>query len=301
MAFNFYSQKNEKPREEPFVPLPSSSRLKLKNQNCNFSLYSPRMVSWKFARQELKTDESVVSTLCEQSEKSFSGLRNFIKGKQNLQTAYLASLKTQEVPAFELRAKTTSPFITGLGAGHPTETGMILDRNTGVPYIPASSIKGVLRLSCAINLAKKNEAYRKSGIVPDNDEKLVRYFGSMSQNEKEASRGQLIFLDAYPAGIPKLKVDIMNPHFSKYYSGENKQPVETENPVPIKFLTLEKGTQFIFRCAFLPLGNEILSEENRLEIENDVDEMFKTAFEKVGFGGKTAIGYGRFKTVEEQK
>ena len=308
-----------------FIYVPEYQKRLLENSNtCNFGLFFQRMCRWQQSGGGIQKDSGIESfeiwnerkrkndTKKEKLRKDYA---EYPASKSDvlLKSAdchlvkinkarddYLDFLAESGIKTFSIRAKTISPFITGLGSGHPTETGMILDRNTGVPYIPAPSIKGVLRLACAINLAEKNEAYRKSGIVPDNDEKLVRYFGSMSQNEKETSRGQLIFLDAYPEGIPHLKVDIMNPHFSKYYSGENKQPVETENPVPIKFLTVKEGTQFTFCCAFMPLGNEIISEEKRLEIENDVDEMFKTAFEKVGFGGKTAIGYGRFAFSEKK-
>ena len=118
-----------------------------------------------------------------------------------------------------------------------------------------------------------------------------------------------------PENIPKLKLDIMNPHFSAYYAKKieeriingrtqrivHDQPVETESPVPIKFLTVKEGTTFVFRCAFMPLDNKTLSEAKRQEIQNDVIKMFKTAFETVGFGGKTSIGYGRFKMPGEEK
>lgn len=284
---NSNSDRQTKP--EPFIPLGSDMKSKLGNSNCNFSLYSPRMVSWKFSGKELKVDESVIKSLCKKSEESFPTTSSLLKKKNDLQKAYITELDSQGIKTFEIKAKTTSPFITGLGSGHPTETGMILDRNTGLPYIPASSIKGVLRLSWAINCADEK------GNVDENDARIVKYFGTTSDAQK-AERGQLIILDAYPDSerVPKLKVDIMNPHFGKYYSGENRQPVETESPVPIKFLTVKEGTTFVFRCAFMPLVNTTLSDE---EIQTDVNEMFKTAFETVGFGGKTAIGYGRFKKI----
>ncbi len=297
---NSNSDRQIKP--EPFIPLSSDMKAKLENSDCNFSLYSPRMVSWNFVKDKsenkkekykLEVDKSVIKSLCEQSKKSFPKTSGFLKKKNELQKAYISELDSQGIKTFDFKAKSSSPFITGLGSGHPTETGMILDRNTGLPYIPASSIKGVLRLACAIDLAKKKYL---DGNVPDDDEKLVRYFGS--ENDKNPKRGQLIILDAYPESVPSLKVDIMNPHFGNYYSGTNKQPVETETPVPIKFLTVKEGAMFVFRCAFMPLGNEILSENERQEIQQDVDAMFDTAFEAVGFGGKTAIGYGRFKKID---
>jgi CRISPR-associated protein Cmr6 len=276
------------------IPIPATEQKLLEKSAANFSLLSPRVVEWtKNKRGEFSSSTEMMQILFKKSEISFSS--KLLEKIQKKQKAYIDCLKEMSVASFEIKAKSSSPFITGLGSGHPTETGMILDRNTGLPYIPASSIKGVLRLACAINLAKNKYS---DGNVPDDDEKLVRYFGS--ESDKNPKRGQLIILDAYSENVPKLKLDIMNPHFRNYYRGkddngkEHKQPVETESPNPIKFLTVKEETAFVFRCAFMPLENKIFSDE---EIQRDVDEMFDTAFETVGFGGKTAIGYGRFKKI----
>lgn len=272
------------------IPIPATEQKLLEKSAANFSLLSPRVVEWgKDKKGKFVSDTEMMQILFQKSKTSFSSSRGLLEKIQKKQKSYFDYLEEMNVILFEFKAKTISPFITGLGSSHPTETGMILDRNTGLPYIPASSIKGVLRFACAINLA--NEKYL-DGNVPDDDETLVRYFGS--ESDKNPKRGQLIILDAYPESVPSLKVDIMNPHFGEYYSGENKQPVETGTPKPIKFLTVEEGVPFVFRCAFMPLENKILSDE---EIQKDVDAMFDTSFETVGFGGKTAIGYGRFKKI----
>lgn len=274
-------------KEAHLCPIPANQQNLLKERGCNFSLYSPRMVCWMQEGGELKSDKDAVSKIREVSEKSFqlSEVTKGLEKKQKLQSEYLASLKEDGIQTFTIIAKTSSPFITGLGSGHPTETGMILDRNLGVPYIPASSIKGVLRLAYAVNIADgRNE-------VPDSE--LEKYFGSTDTNKSKC--GQLMFLDAYPKGRVELKLDIMNPHFSNYYSGKgNIQPVETESPNPIKFLTVKEGTEFVFNCAYLPFDKNDRSNEN---VKSDVEEMFKTAFTKIGFGGKTSIGYGRFEKL----
>ena len=291
---------------EVLTPIPKAqfNLLNKSNFHVNFSLYFQRMVRWgKFGddkdgkiesdkgfenkRNDTKTD------LCDKGNSLLPFSNSLLKKRKEMQDKYIGSLFRQGIQTFTFRAKTASPLITGLGSGHPTETGMILDRNTGVPYIPASSIKGVLRLACAVNLARANEQYA-NGIVPENDKTLVKFFGSTVQDGENQTRGQLIFLDAFPAKSVRLKLDIMNPHFGKYYSGEHKQPVETESPVPIKFLAVQKGTEFVFNCAFMPLkAGETCGKE-------EIDKLFKTAFEEIGFGGKTAIGYGRFKVLEEK-
>ena len=283
--------------KECFTPIPKVqiSLLNKTNLSVNFGLYFQRMVRWgRKENNEIETDigfekkrSDSKTDLCNKGNTLLPLAKSFLAKKRETQAEYLNFLAQQGIQTFSFKAKSTSPFITGLGSGHPTETGMILDRNIGVPYISASSIKGVLRLACALNLAEKNIEYRQKGAVPDNDETLVKYFGSMEQDEKNQKRGQLMFLDSYPEKTPTLKVDILNPHFSKYYSGENKQPVETETPVPVKFLAVKEGATFVFRCAFIPLQDETCNKE-------EIEAMFKTAFEKIGFGGKTSIGYGRF-------
>lgn len=271
------------------VPVPEEEQSLLKNPSCNFSLYFPRMVSWNLEKDELKPDTEAMPKLQKKSASSFQSLevKDGLSEKHRREDVYLESLKKSGVQTFTFLAKTSSPFVTGLGSGHPTETGIILDRNLGVPYLPASSIKGVLRLAYAVNIANGRSE------VPDAE--LDEYFGS-TDTEKGA-RGQLVFLDAYPKGNVGLKVDIMNPHFSNYYGGkENVQPAETENPNPIKFLTVKEGTEFVFSCAYFPLDEEKRADG---KVKDDVEKMFRTAFTKIGFGGKTSTGYGRFRIVDE--
>ena len=273
-------------------PIPDNQKKLLEDSNCNFSLYSPRMIKWKTEKGELKADTENIPNLKNKSDKVFASpfVRKEIERKQEKQKSYMNFLKSQGIQTFSITAKTVSPFITGLGSGHPTETGMILDRNIGIPYIPASSVKGVLRLAHAVNIADGRTE------IPESE--LEKYFGTSDQKQKNKYKGELIVFDAYPAEVPYLKVDIMNPHYSNYYSGKgNVQPMETESPNPIKFLAVQQGAKFVFNYAFIPLKNDekcfALSETEIKEIES----MFSTAFEKVGFGGKTSIGYGRFERI----
>lgn len=57
----------------------------------------------------------------------------------------------------------------------------------------------------------------------------------------------MIFLDGLSGKIPDLHVDIMNPHYVKYYS-EGQPPGDYLDLVPLKFLTVSKGTVFVFRA-----------------------------------------------------
>ena len=175
-----YNQKREFIPPKEIIPIPKEQENLLKKRTCNFSLYSPRMVSWKRDGADIKSDTEIIPHLAH--DFNSKRLSNFLSQKQKLQEAYISSLRESGIQTFSFRAETTSPFVTGLCAGHPTETGMILDRNLGVPYIPASSIKGVLRLAHAINIANGRSE------VPDSE--LEKYFGTAdTKKEKQYKNG----------------------------------------------------------------------------------------------------------------
>lgn len=280
---------------ENFIPIPDETKDLLKNsKTVNFGLYSPRMTEWMYKetinnktkkkeKEEYATVKNNISDLMIKSKILYENIEVFIAKKNKLLNSFLVAAKENGYMVYEKTMYTKTSFISGLGSGHPTETGMILDRNLGVPYIPASSVKGVCRLAYAIN-----EAVKTGNSIVD-DSIFTKYFGSTS--DKNPKRGEVIFLDVYPSEKPELKLDIMNPHFQKYYNGDNDntKPLENEDPVPINFLVVSEGCGFTFRCLY-----KLSENEKKEDIEKDIEAFFETAFEKVGFGGKTAVGYGRF-------
>ncbi|MBN1984607.1 MAG: type III-B CRISPR module RAMP protein Cmr6 [Chitinivibrionales bacterium] len=301
------------------LPIPEKQeRLLRSGKNGNFSLIFPRLVHWVEVDSQLKAkyqsgkndrneepiyDSSIVE-IKDIGSRVLPGAAIALKNVHARQEQLLKSRYSPQTPVFEFKATLASPFISGLGSGHPTETGMILDRNTGLPYIPASGIKGVLRLAHALEIARENPAVVKQNKkgeweVCNEISSIIKYFGSTET--KNAVRGQLVFLDTFPAEIPTLKVDIMNPHYGKYYRGE-QPPLETESPVPIKFIVIQPNTQFIFRCFVSPLARpekkDGVDRDWTSEDARAVEGMFMRAFEVLGFGAKTAIGYGRFRKDE---
>ena len=165
-------------------------------------------------------------------------------------------------------------LIVGLGSEHVQETNMTLHHIYGIPYIPGSAVKGVLRHWWLQEDFDNNE---DRGLK---DENFLALFGSQER------RGEVQFLDAYPEQV-HFATDIMNPHYPNYYSG-SEPPTDSQNPVPIPFLTVEKTT---FRFVFLAEKQGLLDKlKARL---GDVLEM-------KGIGAKTAVGYGYFRNFEDQ-
>jgi CRISPR-associated protein Cmr6 len=314
------------------------SNLLLAAKKANFGLFFFRMTQWGIQGPSIKAEFLVKTEQTNQGPKQIMDSSIVELGQRGTTLLPLASdalgcvhkrqkrlvgeAQARGDLALEVRARLASPFVSGLGSGHPTETGMILDRNTGMPYIPASAIKGVLRLAHAVNISRSGQAgeWIRNGVVdhkgrfkpsPDGDQtelsdrepSLRKYFGDTDTAVADGVRGQLVFLDAFPESPPSLKADIMNPHFHKYY-GENQPPVDCEDPIPVKFLSVEPGTVFVFRVLAAPLAAPGEKEKDPVdrkfgpEDESLVRAMFSTAFDELGFGGKTSVGYGRFQGLD---
>lgn len=165
-------------------------------------------------------------------------------------------------------------LIVGLGSEHVQETNMTLHHIYGIPYIPGSAVKGVVRHWWL------QEDFDNSEDKALEDENFLALFGSQER------RGEVQFLDAYPEQV-HFATDIMNPHYPDYYSG-SKPPTDSQNPVPINFLTVEKTA---FRFAFLAKKQELL---------NKLKARFEDVLEMKGIGAKTAVGYGYFRNFEDQ-
>ena len=225
--------------------------------------------------------------------------------------AQLVSLGTH---TFSLDAVATAPFTTGLGNEHPLENGFAFLNPYGLPYLPGSGIKGVLR-QAARELASgewgETHGWTKEKTHPleirkDKTIKLSvidALFGLESNDgETEHVRGALSFWDALPQ-IPgnSLDVDIMTPHQSHYYqqkkerkTGDSVTPHDSGQPVPISFLTLPPKTRFAFHVVcdqtHLQRLAPDLAEGQRWQLL--LTAAFEHAFAWLGFGAKTAVGYG---------
>ena len=292
----------------------------------------------------------------------------------NERQMYLATLAADDLLTVE--ATSTAPFITGIGNEHPIENGFSFLSPYGLPYLPASAVKGTLRRA-AENLALGAYGDRggweplyvwllfgfdgsstyltgPSEKVPDavveeeasyqqqlyleqvqskqfDEQTLLAYLENILDGdllrtykhqpqlflfdlalpkglkgnigpllrEQIHSQGALIFWDVYPKVPNKttngelFKIEILTPHHGEYYQ-HAIPPADCEQPIPNPFLAVASGCRFVFhaRCETSRVPSP-LKDKWRLLLQR----AFGHAFDWLGFGAKTAVGYGQMQPV----
>jgi CRISPR-associated protein Cmr6 len=177
-------------------------------------------------------------------------------------------------------------LIIGIGGEHVQETGMTLDHIYGIPVIPESAIKGVVRSWIIGELFGGDEELAMREIRDDDSDELKQnkgdfldVFGSQEQ------AGKVQFLTAYPNGNSvAFATDIMNPHFPRYYAGSSP-PTDDQDPIPVNFLTV---TDTEYRFVF------VTKVERLVEL---VSGWLGDAIQNKGLGAKSAVGYGYFRRL----
>jgi CRISPR-associated protein Cmr6 len=230
---------------------------------------------------------------------------------------------------FSSKLKTAYRLVVGLGSGSVFETSLTLHHIFGIPYIPASALKGVVRSVSFWEIAKSEMKKNENFNIEEFQKKLYDENISNSDTEEiiihkilfgtQEFKGLLIFLDSYPEinketnkennkennnfGI--FELDVMTPHYQKYYT-ENQIPGDWENPNPITFLTVKKGIPFEFNVLIdkhrlqeieenkiIP-KNVIEKLKNYEYLRNKVKRWLELALKEFGVGAKTRLGYGIF-------
>ena len=221
--------------------------------------------------------------------------------------------------------KTDWRFVTGLGRGGPLEVGFTFHRIYGFPVIPGSGLKGLARMWSLMQVAEKlgvpaklwrdlenvllaedsgenkvqqkalaelcksldlpdDAPIRQQGLIAAGDwpGQFRLIFGTTKQS------GRTIFFDAIPTEPPILELDVMTPHFSQYYQGNNAPPADWDYPKPIPFLTVGKDTSFCFAVGWR-------GKEDKKAQQQAIDWL-EEGLQELGAGAKTAAGYGYFRS-----
>lgn len=191
--------------------------------------------------------------------------------------------KKLEIAQNTFLLKTTYPgLLVGIGYAHgvsnddDVKIGFSFDYVTGQPYIPGSSVKGIIKSI----FSNHPEVIAQ---MLDCDESIVKDL-SESIFGKESEKCKDVFFDAViKRGDEKGRVvadDYITPH-----------PSATVNPNPIKMLKVLPNVIFEFRFN---LKDSVVATENdkfTVKAEEKI-ELFKRILCEFGAGAKTNVGYG---------
>ena len=254
--------------------------------DANQGLLFNKWIKWSMEAEDGKEPKQTEKPLqLEFDKKKF--VQDWMKkkvGKKSFIDGYQKRIRklVKRLNGITFEMKTMDRLVTGMSLPHPLENNLVWHHTLGVPFLPGSSIKGMLRAWL--------ETWKSL------DQAILDHvFGS------EAQTGNCLFFDAIPIDVVKLQADVMTPHFQAYYSGVEQgdeanrnpdkdthpYPDERSNPIPIPFLTVAPEQTFLFALA----PRRDTSKLNLKQIQLWLEEALCT----VGFGAKTAVGYGRFK------
>ncbi len=136
-------------------------------------------------------------------------------------------------------------FVTGLGRSNPVENGFAWHPTLGTPYLPGSSVKGLVR------------SWAEEDADPGPDAQMpARLFGDTGR------AGSVCFLDAVPTAPVRLEADVMTPHYAGW--SERNPPGDWRPPNPIPFLTTAAETPFLF--AIVPCRAVADDDLNTVEL-----------------------------------
>ena len=196
-----------------------------------------------------------------------------------------------------------SPLAIGLGNKGSFETGFTFLRPYGVPYVPGSSLKGLVRQVAAEQWGLL-ELLRNANYRPDM---------TLLDLKKSLGKGQLtdelkLWYDAFgsPDGsaavdfwglwpnssdLSFVEGDVLTPHAVGYYdrtkAGSNiPAPAGKDDPVPVHYLTVKTGIKMTSAWV---CGTDWLKEE--------VVRLIKVGLTEHGIGAKTTADLGRFKQI----
>lgn len=209
-------------------------------------------------------------------------------------------------PTDRLYFETTYPgLLIGSGLSHGTgvdndmKIGFAFDYTTGLPYIPGSSVKGVLRSmfpekkpskAGSIDLIKYQ--YIKEKLSKSLKKKVELFNESVwqltcslfeeYQMEKEGANRTIYFDALITEGGRIMGDDFITPHTKGI----------TKNPTPLQFLKVLPQVTF---CFPFKLAKEYCVGGCRV----NVPELFKLILQDTGVGAKTNVGYGNLHSVKK--
>lgn len=181
----------------------------------------------------------------------------------------------------KLKARLSGRIVHGLGAGHVRETSLTIHPVYGLPYIPASSLKGLVRHWFI-------EAYCEG-----DEKRLSEHEDGRAIFGMQDHKGQVQFYDIFLIDGLRLEKDVLAVHMKEYYEGKNAA-TDNQKPVPVSFWTVMAAEVDIYLTA-----HGFRDGEKTTRLLEAASLYTKQALMEWGIGSKTSSGYGRFSEVDD--
>lgn len=194
--------------------------------------------------------------------------------------------------------------LPGTGSNTATELALSFDHVLGVPRLAGSGLKGLARVVAESTLdeAPGEDTWQQSevdlvfGRSGDEEDRKADDRDRVFVDDGTVTgfrAGRVEFLDALPLeGNFSLVLDVLTPHMGAWYRGEVDAPVEWLSPVPVSLLAVSACSFAVDLAVWLP--DDPKQRAALVKLVGKTQRALKRGLTELGFGGKTAAGYGWF-------
>lgn len=192
---------------------------------------------------------------------------------------------------------TGSGYAHGISNDQDAKIGVFFDHTSGLPVIPGSSVKGVLRSLFGLPFGKQKSDYR------DQKRAMIRQLLEVGKDFDVDALAEAIFegmLGGEPLGVYERDrfydariVKTAGKVLADDYITPHENPLK--NPVPIRFLKVPGGVTFAFAFALVdtPVGDTVVTADQK-------ELLFLQLLQTFGVGAKSNVGYGQFEAVDTE-
>jgi len=169
---------------------------------------------------------------------------------------------------------------------HVMDNPVRKDRVFGVPFLTASSWKGLLRWACRMQAGLREHLRENDGKIEGwrDPDWILHLFGNEKGEEEDFYQGALVF---YPTWFDKIAFEVINPHSRERRAGT--QPIYYE-VVPI-------GTNGTLSLLYAPWPG-MKPEAKPGEIMPKLLEAIEALLATYGISAKRTAGWGTAKIIE---
>ncbi|AVG10880.1 CRISPR-associated RAMP Cmr6 family protein [Paenibacillus larvae subsp. larvae DSM 25430] len=280
MKLNRSNDKKQNSTKSSFLPRDAAEFLKkvsyCENNYLSYYRFGQYQTTVKRGKEEVVVEHFRYRRSCNNLSKS--EILQSLRKRQELIVSQL--------PAYmKFHYKLNGRILLGIGGVTPytTISAMTLHPVYGIPYIPGSSLKGVVR-----NYWLHEHLDGDLGLGENASRKVFfdKCFGTGADDE-QLSSGKLIFLDAYPVETYQIVKDVQTPHYKTYYNQKGSSPPrDDDSPNIIPLMAIEDTIFDIY------IGMNFKTDELDANLRNEISKTIISTLSEYGVGAKTAIGYG---------